>query len=142
MGSIRKKPACSWVKLKDSVSSFGMGDKSHPQMEQIQGKLEELKRMIKEAGYVPDTSFALQDTDEEQKEHNLWNHSERLALAYGLMNIPERSTIRVFKNLRVCSDCHSVYKFVSKIVNRRIVLRDAYRFHHFEDGRCSCYDYW
>lgn len=142
MGLIRKKPACSWVKLKDSVSSFGMGDKSHPQTVQIHAKLEELRRMIKEAGYVPDTSFALQDTDDEQKEHNLWSHSERLALAFALMNVPEGLTIRIFKNLRVCGDCHSVYKFVSKIVDRRIILRDAYRFHHFEGGQCSCHDYW
>ncbi|KAK4759272.1 hypothetical protein SAY87_022403 [Trapa incisa] len=142
MGSIKKKPACSWVNLKDSVNSFGMGDKSHPQAVQIYTKLEELRRMIKEAGYVPDTTFALQDTDDEQKEHNLWNHSERLALAFALINVPKGSTIRIFKNLRVCGDCHSVYKFVSKIVNRRIILRDAYRFHHFEGGLCSCHDYW
>ncbi|KAJ4705802.1 Pentatricopeptide repeat [Melia azedarach] len=144
MGSnkIKKKPACSWVKLKDGVSSFGMGDQSHSQTEQIYAKLEELKKMIKEAGYVPDTSSTLQDTDEEQKEHNLWNHSERLALAFGLINTPEGSTIRIFKNLRVCSDCHSVYKFISKIFPRRIILRDSYRFHHFSAGECSCSDYW
>lgn len=139
---IKKKPACSWVKSKDGVNSFGMGDHSHPDTEHIYAKLEELKKMIKEAGYVPDTSYALQDTDEEQKEHNLWNHSERLALAFGLINTPEGSTIRIFKNLRVCSDCHSVYKFISKIVRRRIILRDPYRFHHFYGGECSCLDYW
>ncbi|KAK1586865.1 hypothetical protein Q3G72_006907 [Acer saccharum] len=144
MGSnkIKKQPACSWVKLKDGVSSFGMGDKSHPQTLQIYSKLEELKKMIKEAGYVPDTSYALHDTDEEQKEQNLWDHSERVALAFGLINTPEGSTIRVFKNLRVCGDCHSVYKFISKIIRRRIILRDPYRFHHFSSGKCSCSDYW
>ena len=98
--------------------------------------------MIKEAGYVPDTSYALQDTDEEQKEHNLWNHSERLALAYGLINSPEGSTLKIFKNLRVCGDCHSVYKFASGILGRKIVLRDPYRFHQFSGGQCSCADYW
>ncbi|TXG71264.1 hypothetical protein EZV62_006199 [Acer yangbiense] len=144
MGSnkIKKQPACSWVKLKDGVSTFGMGDKSHPQTLQIYSKLEELKKMIKEAGYVPDTSYALHDTDEEQKEQNLWDHSERVALAFGLINTPEGSTIRVFKNLRVCGDCHSVYKFISKIIRRRIILRDPYRFHHFSSGKCSCSDYW
>ncbi|KAK2654277.1 hypothetical protein Ddye_014133 [Dipteronia dyeriana] len=144
MGSnmIKKQPACSWVKLKDGVGSFGMGDKSHPQTLQIYSKLEELKKMIKEAGYVPDTSYALHDTDEEQKEQNLWDHSERVALAFGLINTPEGSTIRVFKNLRVCGDCHSVYKFISKLIRRRIILRDPYRFHHFSSGKCSCSDYW
>ncbi|XVE98956.1 hypothetical protein REPUB_Repub03eG0154100 [Reevesia pubescens] len=144
MGSynIKKKPACSWVKLKNQVGLFGMGDQAHPQTNEIYTKLEELKKMIKEAGYIPDTSYALQDTDEEQKEHNLWNHSERLALAFGLINTPDGSTIRVFKNLRVCGDCHSVYKFVSGIIRRKIILRDPYRFHHFTGGHCSCSDYW
>uniref|UniRef100_A0A2P2J2Y0 Putative pentatricopeptide repeat-containing protein At5g09950 n=1 Tax=Rhizophora mucronata TaxID=61149 RepID=A0A2P2J2Y0_RHIMU len=46
------------------------------------------------------------------------------------------------KNLRVCGDCHSAFKYISKIVGRQIVLRDSNRFHHFEDGNCSCGDYW
>ncbi|KDP25085.1 hypothetical protein JCGZ_22620 [Jatropha curcas] len=144
MGSnkIKKKPACSWVKLKNKIDSFGIGDKSHPQTRQIYEKLEELKKRIKEAGYVPDTSYALHDTDEEQKEQSLWNHSERLALAFGLINTPESSTVKIFKNLRVCGDCHSVYKFVSGLLRRKIILRDPYRFHHFSDGSCSCSDYW
>lgn len=140
--NVKKKPACSWVKLKNKVSSFGMGDQTHPQAKLIESKLKEIKMLVARAGYVPDTSFALHDTDEEQKEHNLWNHSERLALAYGLLNTPEGSTIRVFKNLRVCGDCHSVYKFVSELVSREIILRDPFRFHHFKDGRCSCGDFW
>ncbi|KAJ9544016.1 hypothetical protein OSB04_023723 [Centaurea solstitialis] len=52
---------------------------------------------------------------EEQKEDHLWKHSERLALAYGLINTPEGLGLQIFKNLRVCGDCHSVFKFVSKI---------------------------
>ncbi|XP_057436623.1 pentatricopeptide repeat-containing protein At3g24000, mitochondrial [Lotus japonicus] len=140
--NIKKKPACSWIKLKNKVTSFGMGDHFHPQVAQIDAKLEELKKMIREAGYVPDTSYVLQDTDEEQKEHNLWNHSERIALAFGLINSPEGSPIRIFKNIRVCGDCHSVFKLVSEIIGRKITLRDAYRFHHFNDGKCSCSDYW
>ncbi|XVF82088.1 hypothetical protein PTKIN_Ptkin16aG0015900 [Pterospermum kingtungense] len=140
--NIRKKPACSWVKLKNQVGLFGMGDQTHPQINEIYAKLGELKKMIKEAGYVADVSYALQDTDEEQKEHNLWNHSERLALAFGLLNTPQGSPIRVFKNLRVCGDCHSFYKFVSGIISRKIILRDPYRFHHFSGGQCSCSDYW
>ncbi|GAB4849802.1 hypothetical protein Ancab_004600 [Ancistrocladus abbreviatus] len=142
MSNIKKKPACSWVKLKNNVSTFGMGDQSHPQAAQINVKLKELQKLIAEAGYVPDTSFALHDMDEEQKEHNLWSHSERIALAYALISTPPNSTVRVFKNLRVCGDCHSVYKYVSAVVAREIILRDPYRFHHFSGGKCSCDDYW
>ncbi|KAL6998901.1 hypothetical protein U1Q18_000068 [Sarracenia purpurea var. burkii] len=139
---IKKQPACSWVKLKNKVSSFGIGDQSHPQTGQIHDKLRELRKIITEAGYVPDTTFSLHDTDEEQKEQSLWNHSERLALAFGLINTQKRSRLRIFKNLRVCGDCHSVFKFVSKIIQQEIMLRDPYRFHHFSGGKCSCGDYW
>ncbi|KAK9108978.1 hypothetical protein Sjap_017038 [Stephania japonica] len=139
---LKKKPACSWVKVNNKVSTFGIGDKSHPQSIQIYTKLKDLMNMIRQSGYVPDTTFALHDTDEEQKEHNLWNHSEKLALAFALLNTPKGSKIKVFKNLRVCGDCHSVYKYVSLVVHREIVLRDPYRFHHFREGKCSCLDYW
>jgi hypothetical protein len=32
--------------------------------------------------------------------------------------------------------------FIARIVGRTIIVRDAHRFHHFEDGYCSCRDYW
>ena len=98
--------------------------------------------MVKEAGYVPDISYSLQDIDDEQKEDHIWKHSERLALAYGLINTPEGSDLQIFKNLRVCGDCHSAFKFISNIVKRKIILKDPFRFHHFSDGKCSCGDYW
>lgn len=139
---IIKQPARSWIKLKHKLNSFGIGDQSHPHNLEIREKLGELRKMISEEGYVPDTSFSFQDTDEEQKEHNLWNHSERLALAYGLISTKDGSRLRIFKNLRVCGDCHSFFKFVSKAVEREIVLRDPFRFHHFHGGSCSCGDYW
>ncbi|KAG8386633.1 hypothetical protein BUALT_Bualt03G0168700 [Buddleja alternifolia] len=140
--NVKKKPAFSWLNVRDKISTFGAGDESHEEYDQIYSKLIELKKEIKEVGYVPDTSYALHDTDEEQKEDNLWKHSERLALAYGLISTKEGSTLRIFKNLRVCGDCHSVYKFVSGVVGREIILRDPYRFHHFSGGKCSCSDYW
>lgn len=140
--NVKKKPAFSWLNVRNKINTFGAGDQSHAESEKIYLKLLELKKEIKEAGYVPDTSYALHDTDEEQKEDNLWTHSERLALAYGLISTQEGSTLRIFKNLRVCGDCHSVYKFVSGIVRRDIILRDPYRFHLFSGGKCSCNDYW
>lgn len=139
---LNKRPACSWLKLKNEVSTFGIGDRSHMCAEQIYAKLDEILLKLREGGYVADTSSALHDTDEEQKEQNLWNHSEKLALAYGLLVVPEGSTIRIFKNLRVCADCHLVFKLVSMVFHREIVLRDPYRFHQFKHGSCSCSDFW
>jgi len=139
---LHKRPACSWLKLKNEVSTFGIGDRSHMHAEKIYAKLDEILLKLREVGYVADTTSALHDTDEEQKEQNLWNHSEKLALAYGLLVVPEGSTIRIFKNLRVCADCHLVFKLVSMVYHREIVLRDPYRFHQFKGGYCSCSDFW
>uniref|UniRef100_A0A453RXP9 DYW domain-containing protein n=1 Tax=Aegilops tauschii subsp. strangulata TaxID=200361 RepID=A0A453RXP9_AEGTS len=50
--------------------------------------------------------------------------------------------MRIFKNLRVCGDCHNAAKLISKIEDREIILRDTTRFHHFKGGHCSCGDYW
>eukprot|EP01018_Ginkgo_biloba_P003143 Gb_41645 [translate_table: standard] len=139
---VKKKPGCSWIVLNKRVYAFLVGDRSHPQTQKIYAKLEKLSGQMKAAGYVPDTRFVLNDVEKEQKEQILYHHSEKLAIAFGLINTSPGTTIRIIKNLRVCGDCHSAAKFISKIVAREIVVRDANRFHHFKDGQCSCGDYW
>jgi hypothetical protein len=104
--------------------------------------LDELDGLLREAGYNPDCSYALHDVDEEEKVNSLKYHSERLAVAYALLKLSEGIPIRVMKNLRVCSDCHTAIKIISKVKEREIILRDANRFHHFRNGECSCKDYW
>jgi hypothetical protein len=42
----------------------------------------------------------------------------------------------------ISKDCHIFMKFISKIVGRAIMVRDANHCHCFEDGVCSCMDYW
>eukprot|EP01018_Ginkgo_biloba_P015578 Gb_31319 [translate_table: standard] len=138
---VKKTPGCSWIELNKQVHSFLVGDSSHPQAQEIYAELERLSRQMKEAGYVPDTRFVLHDVEQQQKEKILCHHSEKLAIAFGLINTSPGTTIRVIKNLRVCGDCHTATKFISKIVTREIVVRDANRFHHFKDGECSCGNY-
>jgi pentatricopeptide repeat protein len=139
---VKKTPGCSWVEINKQVHAFLSGDRSHPQMLEIYEKLDLLSREMNAAGYVPDTRFVLNDVEEEQKEQFLCHHSEKLAIAFGLLKTSCGTTIRVIKNLRVCGDCHSAIKFISKITLREIVVRDANRFHHFKQGSCSCGDYW
>ncbi|KAF6176373.1 hypothetical protein GIB67_011162 [Kingdonia uniflora] len=69
-------------------------------------------------------------------------HSEKLTLAFGLINTSKGEPIHIVKNLRVCCDCHLFIKLASRVYNRRIVVRDQNRFHHFESGSCSCKEYW
>ncbi|XP_057822921.2 pentatricopeptide repeat-containing protein At1g11290, chloroplastic isoform X2 [Cryptomeria japonica] len=139
---VAKEPGQSWIVVKEKVHAFYVEDTSHPQTEEIYTKLEELSGQIADAGYVQDTKFVLQNLEEDQKEHNLSHHSEKLAIAYGLISTKPGIPVRVFKNLRVCGDCHNATKFISLVTKREIVLRDANRFHHFKDGVCSCGDYW
>jgi pentatricopeptide repeat protein len=140
--SVHKNPGCSWIEVNKQVNAFLSGDESHPQTQEIYAELEKLSRQMMVVGYVANTKFVLNDVDEEQKEQILGHHSEKLAIAFGLINTSMGTTIRVIKNLRVCGDCHTAIKFISKLVAREIVVRDANRFHHFKDGWCSCRDYW
>ncbi|KAF7816659.1 pentatricopeptide repeat-containing protein [Senna tora] len=139
---VKKEPACSWVEIENSVHVFVADDNAHPQKEKIHKMWEELSQKIKEIGYVPDTSHVLLFVDQQEKEVKLQYHSEKLALAFALLNTHPGSTIRIMKNIRVCGDCHSAIKYVSKVVKREIIVRDTNRFHHFRDGSCSCGDYW
>ncbi|XP_057873032.2 pentatricopeptide repeat-containing protein At1g11290, chloroplastic-like [Cryptomeria japonica] len=139
---IKKIPGCSWIEGHKTVHVFCVGDRSHPQTQEIYAKLEKLDWEMKAAGYFPDSRHLLNDVEEEEKELFLCYHSEKLAIAFGLLNTPLGSAIRVVKNLRICADCHIATKFISKIVGREIIVRDANRFHHFKEGECSCGDYW
>ncbi|XP_057872340.2 pentatricopeptide repeat-containing protein DOT4, chloroplastic-like [Cryptomeria japonica] len=139
---IKKIPGCSWIEDHKMVHAFCIGDRSHPQTQEIYAMLEKLAWEMKAAGYSPDSKHSLNDVEEEEKELFLCYHSEKLAIAFGLLNTAPGTTIRVVKNLRVCADCHTATKFISKIVPREIVVRDANRFHHFKEGQCSCGDYW
>jgi pentatricopeptide repeat protein len=138
--NLRKSPGCSWIEVDKKVHIFsGGGSTSHPEHEMILKKLGKLGALLREAGYCPDGSFVMHDVDEE-KVHSLRDHSEKLAVAYGLLKVPEGMPIRVMKNLRVCGDCHSTIKLIAQVTGRGIILRDTNRFHHFKDGLCSCSD--
>jgi len=139
---IKKRPGCSWVQGKKGIATFFVGDKSYPQSQQIYEILADLIQRIKAMGYVPETSFALHDVDDEEKGVLLFEHSEKLALAYGILTSPTGAPIRITKNLRVCGDCHTAIAYISKIVDHEIILRDSSRFHHFRKGSCSCRGYW
>lgn len=128
--------------IKGLRHEFLSADRSHPLVEKIYEKLEWLGVKLKEMGYVPDQQFTLHDVEIEQTEEMLSYHSERLAIAFGLLNTSEGSTLTAMKNLRVFGDCHNAIKLVAKIVDREIVVRDSSRFHHFKNGMCSCGDYW
>ncbi|XP_043710158.1 pentatricopeptide repeat-containing protein At5g39680 [Telopea speciosissima] len=139
---VKKEPGVSWIELRNKTHVFISEDKKRPESILIYKKIEELLAQIKQLGYVPSIDTVLHDVEDEQKEKYLSYHSEKLAVAYGLMNTPAGAPLRIIKNLRMCDDCHTAVKLISLVTKRTIIIRDANRFHCFESGGCSCYDYW
>lgn len=139
---VKKLPGCSVIEVDGEVHEFLVGDKSHPRYKDIEIMLSEISRRLKLAGYIANTNPVLFDIEEEEKESALCKHSEKVAIAFGLISLREGVPIRIVKNLRVCWDCHEVTKMISKLFNREIIVRDRNRFHHFEEGNCSCNGYW
>ncbi|KAG9457817.1 hypothetical protein H6P81_002325 [Aristolochia fimbriata] len=139
---ISKTPGKCLIEVDGVVNEFHVGDKTHPRTEEIYLMLDEIASRLKVAGYVPNTAPVLFDIEEEEKEHAVSYHSEKLAIAFGLISTKPGTTIRMVKNLRVCRDCHSAAKLISRVFDREIVLRDRNVFHYFREGVCSCKDYW
>ncbi|KAE8717018.1 E3 ubiquitin-protein ligase RFWD3-like [Hibiscus syriacus] len=139
---IQKPPGWSYIEFRGTIRRFLASDKSHLQDKGIESMLQDMAMRLRSAGYVPNTVQVMFDIDEEEKETVVSYHSEKLALAFWLVSSGAGETIRIMKNLRVCGDCHSVFKLLSEIYSREIIVRDAIRFHHFKNGSCSCKDFW
>ncbi|MCL7040481.1 hypothetical protein MKW94_016504 [Papaver nudicaule] len=138
-----KEPGCSLIEIGGVVNEFFAGVPSdHPCCKEVSDKLEELMIRIKANGYIPDTDLVLRNIQQEEKERDLYFHSEKVAVAFGIMKTPPGTQIRIVKNLRICKDCHSAMKLIAKVEKREIIIRDRSRFHHFSDGQCSCRNFW
>ena len=135
-------PGFSLVEAKRKVYKFVSQDKSIPQWNIIYDMIHQMEWQLKFEGYIPDTSQVLLDVDDEEKKERLKFHSQKLAIAFGLIHTSEGSPLRITRNLRMCSDCHTYTKYISRIYEREITVRDRLRFHHFKNGSCSCKDYW
>ncbi|XP_073155619.1 putative pentatricopeptide repeat-containing protein At3g13770, mitochondrial [Henckelia pumila] len=140
--AVVKEPGKSWIEFGRTIHTFYASDQSNSRKDDVLDKVNDLSDRLKAAGYIPDLSSVLHDVDEEQKERILLGHSEKLALAFGIINISESKPLRVMKNLRICVDCHNFAKFVSQVYGREVLIRDKSRFHHITRGKCSCGDYW
>jgi hypothetical protein len=121
---------------------FVVDDQDHPQISEVHAELKRLSRHMDDAGYVPNTKFVLHDVEEEEKRFQSGDHNQKLAIAYGLISTSLGIPLHIFKNLWVCNVCHTSTKFISKEIGRAIIVRNTNQFHQFEDGVCSCGDYW
>ncbi|KAK2965378.1 hypothetical protein RJ640_024120 [Escallonia rubra] len=138
----QKRPVRSWIIHQNKIHSFYARDKSHSRSKDIYSGLQILVLECIRAGYVPDTSFVLHEVEEHQKTEFLFYHSAKLAVTYGLLMTRPGKPVRVVKNIVLCGDCHTFFKYVSVVTKREIHVRDTSGFHCFSNGRCSCKDQW
>lgn len=118
-GINKKTPGCSLMELDGDIYEFFAEDNANPYSKDIYCATEDMMRLIKSARYEPD-----------------------MAIAFGLIRTSPGTTIRIYKNLRVCKDCHNATEMISKVYGREVIVRDRNHFHHFKEGSCSCNDYW
>ncbi|XP_059657388.1 pentatricopeptide repeat-containing protein At5g50390, chloroplastic [Cornus florida] len=138
---LRMQPACTWIEIKKQPHTFFSGDKSHVQTKEIYEKLDKLMLEITKHGYAPEGKTLLPDVDEKEERLSSY-HSEKLAIAFGLINTSSSTPLQLVQSHRICGDCHNAVKLIAMVTGRVIVVRDASRFHRFKDGSCSCGDYW
>ncbi|OVA07699.1 Pentatricopeptide repeat [Macleaya cordata] len=118
----------SWIEVGCDLHEFAVGSSSHPMWGKTMEMLDEVMEKV-----------GREDGEDEERENP---HSEKLAVAFGLLTTSAAMPIRVTKNLRICEDCHRLMKSISKVYHREIIVRDCTRFHRFTRGHCSCKDYW
>ncbi|KAG8373072.1 hypothetical protein BUALT_Bualt12G0132700 [Buddleja alternifolia] len=139
---VRKEVGRSWIEVRGSVHVFFAGDRRHFRKDEIYAKLTELMGQIEKLGYVPHWDEMLHEVEKKEKRELLWYHSEKLAVAFGLLTgvTPPGKALRIVKNLRICKDCHQAFKYISRVAGREIIVRDVHRYHIFLNGSCSCGD--
>jgi hypothetical protein len=139
---IKKNPGQCWIFNRGVQHMFHASEDSHPLMPDIKREAAVLVEQVKRIGYKADSTWVLRHKeDDHDKEVALCEHSERLALVYGLLEIPSPNPITIFNNLRMCGDCHDFTSKAAVARKREIRVRDTSRWHIFVNGKCSCNDY-
>ncbi|XP_052169592.1 putative pentatricopeptide repeat-containing protein At3g23330 [Oryza glaberrima] len=130
---------CSRLYLGTDVHTFEAGDSSHPAFEKILSTWNDLSDRMEQSGYPPQD---IEPYSNAEADPLSCQHTERIALCYGLISVRVHDPIRISKNFRMCMECHSSIKFISRDMNREIFVSDGCTYHHFQNGSCSCGDMW
>ncbi|XP_057794219.1 pentatricopeptide repeat-containing protein At3g24000, mitochondrial-like [Salvia miltiorrhiza] len=131
----------SWITIRDKVYSFKFSSKRHHQ-DGVTELLDDLIDRAKPLGYKAEAGLEIDDElGKEEATTSAAHHSEKMAVAFGLLNTSGEVQIRVTKNMGMCRDCHCFIKLVSLLTSRTIIIRDSKRLHKFHNGECSCKDF-
>jgi hypothetical protein len=115
---------CSWVEVKGTVHAFLTDDESHPQIREINAVLHGIYERMKASGFAPVESHS-SEGEEVSKDDIFCGHSERQAVAFGLINTTPGTSIFVTKNRHTCQSCHRILKMISNTVRREITVIGA-----------------
>ncbi|RVX22459.1 Pentatricopeptide repeat-containing protein DOT4, chloroplastic [Vitis vinifera] len=132
--------ATNYMLLSNIYVSSGMWDFAKNLRSFMRGRMGQLARKMELSGYFPlDPVF-----DDEEKELDPFSclHTEKLAICFGIISSNTYRPVHVSKNIRMCIDCHTSAKLISKIDGREIFVKDVCFYHHMKDGICSCQDRW
>jgi pentatricopeptide repeat protein len=136
---MKKVPGRSVVKLGAEFVEYSVEDKHITK--EMEAFLDDMcNTLAHKYGYQPDLTCVLKELPSDAKLKHLWRHSEKIALAAGLLRNNEDIEITI--NLRMCSDCHTAVKLISLHTKRRIAINDTFRGHVFEKGKCDCNDFY
>ncbi|CAL9178599.1 unnamed protein product [Musa hybrid cultivar] len=137
-GSVNESHGYCWMEVKQKVITFSTGRQLTLNSE---SKLAEINSRIMDTNEViPEFDVTILEI-EEDSEDIVGSHSEKLAVAFGLVNLPTFRAIRIVKSVRICTNCHTICKLISKLYKREILIKDPKSLHRFKDGTCSCRDY-
>ncbi|RWV86238.1 hypothetical protein GW17_00051886, partial [Ensete ventricosum] len=131
-------PGYSRVEVKGKMHTFVSHDKWHPQRREVYEMAYQIEWQLRFEGYTP-------SEDEEERRRRMQGggaESQKLAIAFALLNTRQGSRIRIITNLRMGKDCHTYTALVSRVFEREIMVRDRNRFHCFRQGVCTCGDHW
>ncbi|KAF6155512.1 hypothetical protein GIB67_017867 [Kingdonia uniflora] len=130
---------CSFIDVNNTLYAFKGGENSHPELEDILGTWDKFATKMEHAGFRP-----LNPVFDDERELDLFSclHTEKLAVCFGIITSNAHRPIRISKNLRMCIDCHTSVKYISKIDEREVFVKDGSFYHHFKNGICSCDDRW
>ena len=82
---LHRRRGISSVMVNGEKHVFGPNDFSHPKSKEIHAFLDIIEQRLITDGYKHDTSWVMQNLSDEKKRHMLCRHSEKMAIAFALL---------------------------------------------------------
>ncbi|XP_010474025.1 PREDICTED: pentatricopeptide repeat-containing protein At5g52850, chloroplastic [Camelina sativa] len=134
-------------KTRNLMSEKGLGKKLSQSSVEVQGKVhsfvsEDVTTTVKTNGIYAE----IESIKEEIKRfgspyrgnENASFHSAKQAVVYGFIYASPQAPVHVVKNKILCKDCHDFVSILTRLVDKKITVRDGNQVHIFKNGECSC----